>query len=69
MASRSLRQFGDFQLRCPGQPEEYLDRTYGPSWPHTGATHFFSHHNGGLCLSTEFSIAEAASFLPALPFH
>ena len=36
VAGRVERQFGDFRLFCPAEPEEYLDRTYGPSWPHTG---------------------------------
>ena len=36
VSGRVSRQFGDFSLFCPGEPEEYLDRTYGPSWPHTG---------------------------------
>ena len=36
VAGRVKRQFGDFSLFCPAEPEEYLDRTYGHSWPHTG---------------------------------
>ena len=36
VSGRTSRQFGDFKLYCPAEPEDYLDRTYGPSWPHTG---------------------------------
>ena len=65
----SLRVFGDFNLRCPGDPESYLDRTYGSSWPSQGSTHYFCHQSAGLCRTTQFSIAEEATFLPARPFH
>jgi len=64
-----LRQFADFLLPCPGDPEDYLDRTYGESWPEVGATHFFSHKSASILRSTVFSIAESATFLPAQPFH
>jgi len=66
VSGRVKRQFGDFSLFCPAEPEEYLDRTYGPSWPHTGKTHFFNHGTGGLTIPTTF---ELATHQPAQPFN
>ena len=81
VAGRVKRQFGDFSLFCPAEPEEYLDRTYGPSWPHTGfisekniqgilllsgKTHFFNHGTGGLTIPTTF---ELSTHQPAQPFN
>ena len=61
------KQFGDFELRCPGAAEEYLDRTYGGNWATVGATHFFCHKSAGLLQSTDFEI-EGSMYQPALPF-
>lgn len=63
----TLRQFGDFLLPCPGDPEEYLDREYGPSWPDTGLTHFFCHRSAGLMRADEFELT-SGQMLPATPF-
>lgn len=62
------RRFGPTLLQCPGNPELYLDATYGSSWSTTGSTHFFNHKNGGCVRSTRFSI-EDSMFMPALPFQ
>ena len=64
----SERTFGDFRLCCPGQPEEYLSRTYGDSWPRVGATHFFCHKSAGLLRQTVFDISKD-QFAPAFPFN
>ena len=62
-----LRPFGrQLKLRCPGSPEAYLDRTYGPSWPRVGATHFFDHRSAGCVISTRFEL-EASMLKPAIP--
>lgn len=62
------RQFGDLSLCCPGEPEEYLERTYGAAWPTVGATHFFCHKSAGLFRQTVFDI-DPEHFRPALPFN
>ena len=62
------RQFGDFNICCPGEPEEYLERTYGAAWSRVGATHFFCHKSAGLFRQTVFDI-EPEHFRPALPFN
>jgi hypothetical protein len=67
LAHAQYRPFGHLQLRCPGQPEDYLDRTYGPSWPSVGATHFFDHRSAGCVISTRFQIEDSMR-KPALPF-
>ena len=61
------RPFGQLQLRCPGSPEAYLDRTYGASWPHVGATHFFDHRSAGCVISTRFQL-EDNMLKPATPY-
>jgi len=66
---RAPRVFGNIELSCPGQPQLYLDRTYGEEWRELGATHTFCHQSGAILRSRQFSIAESASFLPATPFH
>lgn len=63
----SQRQFGDFELSCPGSAEEYLDRTYGENWASVGVTHFFCHKSAGLLRPTDFQI-EGSMYQPALPF-
>ena len=65
--NRTERQFGDYTLCCPSQPEEYLTRTYGDSWAHVGATHFFNHKSAGLLRQVVFDI-EADQLKPAVPF-
>ena len=67
LAHAQYRPFGHLQLRCPGQPEDYLDRTYGHSWPSVGATHFFDHRSAGCVISTRFQIEDSMR-KPALPF-
>ena len=64
----SSRQFGDFNICCPGKPDEYLERTYGAAWSRVGATHFFCHKSAGLFRQTVFDI-EPEHFRPALPFN
>jgi hypothetical protein len=69
LAQAQWRLFGrtGLELRCPGDPEAYLDRTYGPSWPRVGATHFFDHRSAGCVISTRFEL-EDAMLKPAAPF-
>jgi len=62
------RQFGDFSLCCVSEPEEYLNRTYGDTWPRVGATHFFCHKSAGLLRQSLFEI-EPNHYQPALPFY
>jgi len=62
---REKRVFGDFLLPCPGEPEEYLDRNYGPSWRVQGATQWLSHDSGQLSRPQSFPLH---SFHPARPF-
>ena len=62
------RQFGDFQLPCPGTPGDYLARTYGDNWYTMGATHFLSHNTADIIQSTTFQM-EKSFYKPALPFY
>ena len=64
----SERQYGDYSLCCISEPELYLSRTYGDTWPSVGATHFFCHKSAGLLRSSIFDI-EPEQFKPALPFN
>ena len=68
LAGISLHQFGDFLVPVPGGAEEYLDRTYGTDWRHTGSTHFFCHASAGLLQSPSFQLP-AGPLPPALPLH
>ena len=61
------RQFGDYQLPCPGSPEDYLARTYGDTWYTIGATHFLNHKSVDIMQSTAFQIDECM-YKPAQPF-
>ncbi len=60
------RQFGDFTLRCPGNAESYLDRTYGQNWKSIGETQSYCHLNQESMASVGFDLED---FKPALPFR
>ena len=62
-----FRLFGDYSLPCPGNPEDYLARTYGESWHTRGATHFLNHRSIDFMQSTAFTIEESM-YQPAKPF-
>ena len=63
-----MRRFGNVSLQCPGNPEKYLNETYGSNWSSCGSTHFFNHKKGTLFRSSQFDLVEDM-FVPALPFE
>jgi hypothetical protein len=60
-----LRPFADYYLKCPVNPETYLDKTYGPDWKIVGATQSYCHVTRESVGSLEFMME---NYKPALPF-
>lgn len=50
------RLFGDILLPCPGNPELYLDRTYGKNWRTVGSTHSVQHRTEKLYQADRFQL-------------
>ena len=41
------RSFGNYELPCPGDPEQYLNAYFGENWKYTAVTHNVDHKTGG----------------------
>ena len=61
-------RFGDVNLRCPGNPETYLDRTYGPDWRDIGATQSYDHIHRESVQQQMFALNQDL-YQPAKPFQ
>ena len=61
------RSFGDVQLSCPANPEEYLCRMYGENWFNEGATHSYDHVTQQQVNSVKFKLGKE-HYEPAKPF-
>lgn len=62
------RLFGDIFLNCPGNVEEYLERTYGENWLTQGATHNYDHISQQFVKSVKFTLQQE-HYQPARPFR
>ena len=58
-------KFGDFYLRCPGNAERYLTKTYGQNWMTVGETQNYDHRTKERLQSRQFIID---TMEPAKPF-
>ena len=61
------RLFGDIELNCPANADEYLRRTYGENWFTEGATHNYDHVTQQYVNSVKFRL-QANHYEPAQPF-
>ena len=62
----SPKIFGDFYLNCPQNPEEYLNKTYGPDWSYAGETQNYCHTTRESKSAVKFDMP---SYEPAKPFQ
>ena len=62
----SSKLFGDFYLKCPQYPEEYLSSTYGPDWSYVGESQNYCHTTRESKSAVKFDML---SYEPAKPFQ
>ena len=59
------KKFADFDLKCPLNPEEYLDNNYGKGWQNIGKTQDYDHISRENQSVLSFDMI---TFEPAKPF-
>ena len=64
--SPNSKLFGDFYFKCPQNPEEYLNNTYGPDWSYVGETQNYCHTTRESQSAVKFDMP---SYEPAKPFQ